>query len=221
MFIGHYSASFLAKRLRPDIPLWGLFLAAQLVDVAWGILILVGVEHGSVVDGARGFAALNLYHMPYTHELVPFTLLWMLVAAAATRAGPRTRHVTNAALAVALVVGSHWVFDLVVHPRDLATYPAGPKVGLNLWATPFYAFLLEAVLFWLCLRVYMDVAKTRGVTERRAEIFGLVMTALLAGFSFGPAFGIKIVAIVGLVFYGVTIYWASKIDMKRSAAFPV
>lgn len=44
MFVGHYSVSFAAKRVAPSLPLWVLFLAVQLLDVAWSVLVLAGVE---------------------------------------------------------------------------------------------------------------------------------------------------------------------------------
>ena len=31
MFVGHYSASLVAKRVAPQLPLWALLLAAQVV----------------------------------------------------------------------------------------------------------------------------------------------------------------------------------------------
>ena len=50
MFIGHYGPSFAIKSLRPTIPLWLLFIAVQVVDVAWAVLVLLGVEK----SGAHG-----------------------------------------------------------------------------------------------------------------------------------------------------------------------
>jgi hypothetical protein len=44
MVVGHYTVSFVAKSLKPSIPLWILFLAVQLVDVFWAIFILFGIE---------------------------------------------------------------------------------------------------------------------------------------------------------------------------------
>jgi hypothetical protein len=44
MFIGHYGVSFAAKAIKPSIPLWVLFLAAQIVDVFWAIIVLLGIE---------------------------------------------------------------------------------------------------------------------------------------------------------------------------------
>src|ERR1700722_9538256 len=39
MFTGHYSASFAGKALDRTIPLWVLFVAVQLLDFVWAILI--------------------------------------------------------------------------------------------------------------------------------------------------------------------------------------
>ena len=38
MFVGHYGPSFAIKAFRPTIPLCLLFIAVQLVDVAWAVL---------------------------------------------------------------------------------------------------------------------------------------------------------------------------------------
>ncbi len=51
MFVGHYSASLVARRIEPRLPLWVLLLAAQLVDVAWAIILMVGVENLRIVRG--------------------------------------------------------------------------------------------------------------------------------------------------------------------------
>ena len=44
MFVGHYGPAFAIRAARPEVPLWVLFVAAQLVDIAWALLVLGGVE---------------------------------------------------------------------------------------------------------------------------------------------------------------------------------
>ena len=51
MFIGHYGPSFVGKVAKPAIPLWVLFLSVQLVDIAWSILVLLGIERLRIVPG--------------------------------------------------------------------------------------------------------------------------------------------------------------------------
>ena len=44
MFIGHFAVAFAAKRAAPEISLGTLFLAAQLADLVWPTLVLLGIE---------------------------------------------------------------------------------------------------------------------------------------------------------------------------------
>jgi len=64
MFVGHYGPSLLAKSLDKTIPLWLLFIAAQLVDVFWAFFIMLGVEKVRIVPGFRATNALDLHYMP-------------------------------------------------------------------------------------------------------------------------------------------------------------
>src|SRR5437016_5341847 len=147
MFVGHYGISFAAKRLDKTIPLWVLFLAVQLLDVGWGILVPLGVEKVRIVPGITASNPLDLYYMPFTHSLVA-ALLWSLGVYVACRSIRAFGASHRAALLVALAVFSHWVLDLVVHRPDLPLYDNVAKVGLGLWNYPAPAYLPEvAVLF--------------------------------------------------------------------------
>ncbi len=44
MFIGHFAVSLAAKRAAPTVSLGMLFLAAQLADLVWPNLLLMGIE---------------------------------------------------------------------------------------------------------------------------------------------------------------------------------
>ena len=78
MFIGHYGPSFALKAIRPAIPLWLLFVAVQLVDIGWALLVLLGVERVRIVPGITASNPLDLYYMPYTHSLAAVAL-WSTV----------------------------------------------------------------------------------------------------------------------------------------------
>lgn len=145
MFVGHYSAAFVAKRLEPRLPLWSLLLAVQLVDVVWAVLILLGIERATIDFSLPG-NPLVLSYMPYTHSL-PATLLWSVLAALvgmAIWAGGQRRLVLAATLGV--TVASHWLLDLLVHRHDLALWGNAHKVGLGLWNLPLLSFALEVAL---------------------------------------------------------------------------
>jgi hypothetical protein len=157
MFVGHYAASLVAKRAVPQLPLWTLLLAAQLVDVAWAVFILTGVEAVRIVPGHTAANPLDLYRMPYTHSL-PAALAWAAAAAAMVwswnRGSEPLVRARRAGLIAGLVVLSHWFLDLLVHVPDLPLWGDRHKVGLGLWNHPLIASVLElgllvAAAVWL------------------------------------------------------------------------
>jgi hypothetical protein len=180
MFVGHYSASFLGKAAAPGVPLWVFILAAQLVDVAWAIFILTGVERFSL-DPSLPSNPLVLDHMPYTHSLVA-TLGWAALAAAAVvGAGYGS---ARAALAVALVVVSHWGLDVLVHRPDMTIAGGEPKLGLGLWNQPSLAFALEVLFLAGAAGMYtvverVDEARRRAVAQGVAVLIALQTFTML------------------------------------------
>lgn len=154
MFAGHYAAAFAAKAAEPRAPLWTLIAGAQLIDIGWSTLVITGIERGRV-DPALPGSALVLEHMPFTHSL-PAVVAWSLAAALLARYALRL--VWPAAVAIAAVVFSHWLLDLLVHRPDLELYPQGPKIGLGLWNYPVpeqaveIGFLAITAVFWSAQR---------------------------------------------------------------------
>ena len=181
MFVGHYGVSFAARRSAASVPLWVLFIAVQLLDVAWAPLVLLGVEKVRIVPGITASNPLDLYYMPYTHSLVA-AVLWSagaFVIYRLTMPGIRT----PAALVVAGAVFSHWVLDFVVHRPDLPLYDNAAKVGLGLWNLPALAFGVEAALLFGGMWLYFRT----GVARRTATAaFGVIMLAIQAYVFFGP-----------------------------------
>jgi hypothetical protein len=139
MFVGHYAAALAAKAVQPKAPLWTYVLGAQLVDVAWGGLVLAGVETMSLDKSLPG-SPLVLSHMPYTHSL-PAAVVWAVAAGLA--AAFLLKLPRGAALAVGLVVASHWGLDFLVHRPDLPLGFGAPKVGLGWWNHPVQEQALE------------------------------------------------------------------------------
>jgi membrane-bound metal-dependent hydrolase YbcI (DUF457 family) len=127
MFVGHYGISFAAKKTTPSVSLATLFVAVQLLDVGWSLLVLLGVEKVRIVPGITATNPLDLYYMPYTHSLVA-ALLWSAAALALYRL-VRPRAPRGAALVVGAAVFSHWVLDFLVHRPDLPLYNDSAKVA--------------------------------------------------------------------------------------------
>ena len=218
MFVGHYGPSFALKAIESRIPLWLLFLAVQLVDVAWAVLVLAGIEKVRIVPGITATNPLDLYYMPYTHSLVA-ALLWAAAGAVAwrIRAG-RGRWVP--ALLVAAAVFSHWLLDLLVHRPDLPLYDNTAKVGLGLWNFPATAFALEAGLLFGGMFLYFRATRARAAGGRYGMIaFGVVMLALQASVFFGPppasAQQLALTALFSYLAFAAVVYW---LERKRAPA---
>jgi hypothetical protein len=187
MFVGHYGPSFVAKALDKTIPLWILFLAVQLVDVFWAIFVILGVEKARIASGITATNPLDLYYMPYTHSLVA-TILWALAAGVGYRAHFR-RNGWSAAVAIGVVIFSHWILDLLVHRPDLPLYDDALKVGLGLWNRPVAAFALEAASLFGGMALYLRATAPVGRGGRyEMAVFGAVMLTIhgLAFFSLPP-----------------------------------
>ena len=145
MFAGHYAAAFAARGAAPRVPLWLFFVCVQLVDIAWALLVLGGVERVRL-DPSLPSNPLVLEFMPYTHSLFA-TVLWSGASALlAWRFLPNALGAANrklASLAIGLAVASHWFGDLLVHRPDLALFGETGKMGFGLWNAPVLALALE------------------------------------------------------------------------------
>ena len=116
MFIGHYGAAYAIKRWRPDISIFTLFMAVQLLDVAWSVLVFAGVEKVRIVPGITETSSLDLYYMPYTHSLLA-AVVWATASGVTYKALHRAA--IGAGIAVGLAVFSHWAFDFLVQIDEL------------------------------------------------------------------------------------------------------
>jgi len=159
MFIGHFGLAFGAKAAVPRTSLATLTVAALLVDLVWPILVLLGTEIVEIDPGAASpFLRLRFVHYPWTHSLL-MGVLWGVAFAIAYRA--RTGY-ARGAVAVALLVVSHWVLDFIVHRPDLQLVPwSEARAGLELWASPAATLAVETVLFVGGVLVYARATRPR------------------------------------------------------------
>ena len=152
MFIGHYAPALVAAALPKAPKLGALFIAAQLVDIAFFIFVLGGVEAMRITPGITAMNGLDLYHMPYTHSLLGSIVwgagfaivIWMLTRSRIT------------ALVGGAVVVSHWLIDLLVHRPDLTLTGSPPPIGLGLWNYPLIEMPLELGLIGASLGFYLS-----------------------------------------------------------------
>jgi hypothetical protein len=182
MFIGHYGLALAAKRAAPRTSLGILVAAAQLLDLIWPVLLLLGVEHVSVVSNPNPFLRLSFDSYPWTHSLV-MGIVWGVLAGVAYAA---LRHDRTGGVVVGLLVVSHWVLDLVVHTADLPIYPGGPRVGLGMWRSVPATMVVEALILGAGVTIY---ARTTRATDRTGRWAFWAFVAFLVLLYVGNASG--------------------------------
>jgi len=160
MFIGHYGPAFVAAASRKSPRLGALFIAAQLVDLAFFSFLLIGVEHMRLVPGITAMNPMDLYDMPWTHSLVG-ALAWSTGFAVLVWLWRRS--IASALIGGAVVV-SHWLIDLLVHRPDLTIAGSPPSLGLGLWNHPGVEIPLELLIAFGGLAFF--VSRTRATSAR-------------------------------------------------------
>lgn len=184
MFVGHFAAGFAAKMLAPDTSLGTLFLAAQLADLMWPALLLLGHESVRVSPDITGVAPLEFVHYPISHSLI-MTCIWGGTFAALYWL---VRRNAKAAAVIGSLVVSHWFLDLVVHRPDLPLFPGDSlRLGLGLWNSLVGTLLVEGGLFAGSIAVYTQYTRAR-IRAGSAGLwtFVLLLATLWMGNIFGP-----------------------------------
>jgi hypothetical protein len=185
VFIGHFAVAFAAKRAAPELSLGTLFLAAQLADLAWPTLVLLGLEWFEVRPGITAATPLDFVHYPYSHSLAAMAL-WGLALALAWLAVRRGK--AKAALLIAAVVLSHWVLDVITHRPDMPLTLGGEaRLGMGLWNSVAGTLAVEGALFAACAALYASTTRALDRTGSWA-LWGLVafLVAVYVANLFGP-----------------------------------
>ena len=188
MFVGHYSVVFAVRTQQNKIPLWVLFIAVQFLDYIWATLVLLGIEKLRVIKGFTAGSMLDSYFHPYSHSLIA-AVLWSGLAALCYKPLCRWlgyRYTKSTSLIIGVAVFSHWILDLIAHPRDLPIYDNTAKVGFGLWNYRTLEFALEIALLVAGIALYL----TRNVLPviRKAAViaFGIVLLVVQMGDTYVP-----------------------------------
>ena len=188
MFVGHYSVAFACRTERNKIPLWVLFVAVQFLDYIWATLVLLGIEKLRVIKGFTAGSMLDSYFHPYSHSLIT-AVIWSVVAAFVykTVCSRRGRHYSKSApLIIGLAVFSHWILDLVAHPRDLAIYDNTWKVGFGLWNYRDPEFALEIALLAGGIGLYLARNSMPAIRKGAVIAFGIALVIVQIGDTYVP-----------------------------------
>jgi hypothetical protein len=156
LFIGHFALGLASKKLEPDVSLATSFLAAQLADTVWPVLVLAGVEHVTIAPGETAVTPLRFDSYPWSHSLLALLAYGAIFAALHFAARRRAR----AAILLGALVVSHWVLDFVSHGPDMPLTPWTPqRLGLGLWNSLPATLIVEGLLF--VAGVWMALGATR------------------------------------------------------------
>lgn len=218
MFLGHFGIGFGAKTLQPRVSLGTLFLAAQLADLVWPTLLLLGIERVRIVPHVTATNALDFVYYPFTHSLVGELvagLLFGLVYWLLRRNGP-------GAVLLGLLVLSHWLLDVVVHIPDLPLYPgSSPLLGFGLWNHVVLTQVVEFALLGAGLWLYVRQTKARSGAGRYG-LLGLVAFLVLVhvgGLLSPPPASVRALAWSAQLVW-LTILLAYWVDRNREANGP-
>jgi hypothetical protein len=185
MFIGHFALALGAKKLAPKASLGTLFMAAQLADLIWPTLVLLGIETLAVAPGITAVTPLDFVSYPYSHSLVAL-VVWGAALGSAYALARRGR--TAEGLTIAALVLSHWVLDVITHRPDMPISVGGTtKVGLGLWNSVPGTIMVEGLLFAIGVAVFARATRAIDRTGK-AAFWGLVgfLLVVYAGNLVGP-----------------------------------
>jgi len=216
MFVGHYSVAFACRTERNKIPLWVLFVAVQFLDYIWATLVLLGIEKLRVIKGFTAGSMLDSYFHPYSHSLIT-AVIWSVVAAFVYRTVCRRHdrlYNKSAPLIIGLAVFSHWILDLVAHPRDLPIYDNAAKVGFGLWNYRDPEFALEIALLAGGIVLYLPRNAMPAIRKGAVIAFGIGLVIVQIGDTYVPRMPLsdKATAMGVWIFYSLFVIVAFAIE---------
>ncbi len=216
MFIGHFGLAFAAKRVAPRTSLGTTFVAAQLADLFWPILLLTGAEQVRITSAPPNpLLTLDFVSYPWSHslatQLIAGAVFGMCYFAI-------TRYKTGA-LIVGLLVPSHWLLDLLVHVPDLPLYPGGAaRLGFGLWRNPIVTVVVELAVYLAGVWIYARATHARDRVGQYGLWSLVVFLVALYAASFGPPPpSVTALAWTALIGWPLTA-WPWWVDRHRLAA---
>lgn len=184
MFIGHFALGFALKRVEPRVSLATAFLAAQLADTVWPVLVLAGVERVAIAPGDTAVTPLRFESYPWSHSLLTLSLFGGVFALIHYGVQKRAR----AALLLGGLVISHWILDVLSHRPDMPLTPwTSHELGFGLWNSPLGTVLVEGALFATGVAFALRATRARdGVGQWGLWGFIAFLVLVYAGNLLGP-----------------------------------
>jgi len=220
MFIGHYALALAAKRAVPRTSLGALFAASQLPDLVWPVCLLAGWEEVAIEPGITAFNPLVFTSYPWSHSLL-MVAAWGATTALGWWLFTRDR---AGALAMGLLVVSHWVLDWIAHRPDLLLWPGDSVThGLGLWQSIPGTMLVEGALYGGGAYLYLQGTQPLDGAGRygTAALLLLLGAVYLADRMGTPPPNPTFLGWFALVAGGLPVGWAAWTDRHRRPIHPV
>ncbi len=216
MFLGHFGVALAAKRIAPKASLGALVLGAELVDLVWPVMLLIGAEHVQVLPGATKATPLVFVDYPITHSLLG-AIAWALLAALLFL---RVTWYRRGALVMGGLVLSHWCLDVVSHTKDVPVLAGGPYLGLGLWQSlpatiaVEYGLLMVGAILYVRKTSPLDGVGTYGL----AALLVFLGVVQLLGYWGPPPSNAQFVAYTMMANW-LFVPWAVWVDRHRELAY--
>ncbi|MCM2255345.1 MAG: hypothetical protein NDJ94_06695 [Vicinamibacteria bacterium] len=211
MFIGHLGVAFGARAAEPRLRLGTAFVAAQLPDAIWPVLVLAGVERFAIAPGDTVVTPLRFEHYPWSHSLSMVVVAGLAFGLAAAERRSRLRQ----GLLLAALAASHFVLDWITHRPDLPLVPGAEAVyGLGLWNSLWATLVVELALFAAGVACYLRGAARRGPALALAATLLVVHLGNLFG---PPPPSTTAVTFSALLLIPLLWWWGNRVDRAARA----
>ena len=167
MGLAHLAVGLAAKPVAPKAALWLLLAASEALDFLFIGFLLLGIEKSAVsqTDFFHGVQISQPGSLAWSHGLT-MSLVWSILFALIAYLVFRDRRTS---LIVGLVVFSHWVLDLIVHPAELPLFFNGSAmVGFGLWTSGpgLVASIIQEIIMIIAGVVIYMTARNRKSLKR-------------------------------------------------------
>jgi membrane-bound metal-dependent hydrolase YbcI (DUF457 family) len=160
MFIGHFGLGMAGKGTLRRPSLFVYLMAAQWLDLIWPIFLLLGWEHVKIVGGNNPLLNISFIYYPFSHSLL-FSVIWSLIYGSVYYFFKKD---LPSSLVLGFLVFSHWLLDFFTHIPDLPMGPwDGYRVGLGLWNYPMVTVIVESIIFFLGIILYLRSTRSNGI----------------------------------------------------------
>jgi len=214
MFIGHFAAGFVGKRLAPRASLGTYVAAGIFLDILWPVFLLLGIETVRIVPGLLPFSPFDFVSYPWSHSFLA-AAFWSFVFGGVYQF---VRRDIATAKVLGVVVFSHWVLDWVTHRPDLPLAPGVAfKTGLGLWQSVPATVAVECG-FFLAAAWWYDRGTEALDAVGRWSLFAFVAVLLaIYAASLGPPPQPGQERLVAYTTFALLLFipWAAWIDRHR------